>query len=122
MGSSDFLRCQADYYCYVKNLGNYFIILLLYISDMLIAGGSKWDIDMLKGELSKEFEMKDLGAAKQILLMRITRNNGVLWLSQEEYVKKVLSRFSMSYAKLVNTPLATHFKLSKEQSPTTEEE
>ena len=57
--------------------------------------------------------MKDLGAAKQILGMRITRSSGVLRLSQEEYVKKVLSRFSMSDAKLVSTPLASHFKLSK---------
>ena len=55
--------------------------------------------------------MKDLGAAKQILGMRIMRNSGVLRLSQEEYMKKVLSRFSISDAKLVNTPLATHFKL-----------
>ena len=37
-------------------------------------------------------------------------------------MKKVLSKFSMSDAKPMNTPLATHFKLSKEQSPTTEEE
>ena len=88
---------------------------------MLIAGGSKWDIDKLKWELSKEFEMKDLVVMKLILGMRITRNSGVLRLSQEEHVKKVLSRFSMGEAKPVSTPLATHFKLSKEQSPTTEE-
>ena len=31
--------------------------------------------------------MKDLGVAKQILGMRITRGGGVLRLSQEEYVK-----------------------------------
>ena len=62
MGSSGFLRCQADHYCYVKSLGNSFIILLLYVDDMLILGGSKRDIDKLKGEVSKEFEMKDLGA------------------------------------------------------------
>ena len=66
--------------------------------------------------------MKDLGATKQILGMRIMRNSGVLKLSQEEYMKKVLSRFSMSDAKSINTHLATHFKLSNEQSPTTEEE
>ena len=97
----------------MKNLSNSFIILLLYVDDMLIAGGSKRDIDKLKWELSKEFEMKDLGAAKQILGMRITTNNGVLKLSQEEYVKKVLRRFSIGEAKLVSTPLATDFKLSK---------
>ena len=65
--------------------------------------------------------MKDLDAAKQILGMRITKNNGVFRLSQEEYVKKVLSRFSTGEAKSVSTPLATHFKLSKELSPITEE-
>ena len=45
----------------------------------------------------------------------------MLRLSQEEYVRKVLSRFSISNSKSVSTLLATHFKLSKEQSPTTEE-
>ena len=54
--------------------------------------------------------------------MRITRNSGVLRLSQEEYVKKVPSKFNKGEAKSVSTPLATHFKLSKEQSPTTEDE
>ena len=64
MGSNGILRCQANHCCYVKNLGNSFIILLLYVHDMLIAGGNKRDIDKLKRELSKEFEMKDLGAVK----------------------------------------------------------
>ena len=68
--------------------------------------------------------MKDLGAAKQILGMRIIRDkaNGTLKLSQSEYVKKVLSGFNINEAKLVSTPLGSHFKLSKEQSPKTEEE
>ena len=50
------------------------------------------------------------------------RNIGILRLSQEKYVKKVLSRFSISDAKSVGTLLETHFKLSKKQSPTIEEE
>ena len=37
-------------------------------------------------------------------------------------MKKVLHRFKMDGAKSVNTPLAKHFKLTKEQSPKTEEE
>nr|CAN80991.1 hypothetical protein VITISV_021529 [Vitis vinifera] len=48
--------------------------------------------------------------------------NGTLKLSQSEYVKKVLSRLNMNEAKLVSTPLGSHFKLSKEQSPKTKEE
>ena len=68
--------------------------------------------------------MKDLGAVKQIFGMRITRDkaNGTLKLSQTEYVKKILRMINMNEAKLVCTPLGSHFKLSKEQSLKTEEE
>ncbi|RVX02980.1 Retrovirus-related Pol polyprotein from transposon TNT 1-94 [Vitis vinifera] len=56
--------------------------------------------------------------------MRIIRDkaNGTLKLSQSEYVKKVLSKFNMNETKPISTPLGSHFKPSKEQSPKTEEE
>ena len=59
--------------------------------------------------------MKDLGAAKQIIGMRITKDkaNGKLKLSQIEYVKKVLNKYNMNEAKLVSTPLDSNFRLSK---------
>ena len=68
--------------------------------------------------------MKDLGPAKQILGMRISRDRfeGILNLSQEKYIKKLLSRFNVGNAKTRNTPLGTHLKLSKRQSSQAEEE
>ena len=110
-----FKRCKVDHCCYVKFFGNSYIILLLYMDDMLIARSSIEEINNLKGQLSKQFAMRDLGVAKQILGMRIIRDkaNGTLKLSQSEYIKKILSRFSMNEAKTVSTPLGSHFKLSK---------
>ncbi|KAE8723109.1 Retrovirus-related Pol polyprotein from transposon TNT 1-94 [Hibiscus syriacus] len=124
MGSSGFTRCQADHCYYIKRFDNSFIILLLYVDDMLVAGSNMQEIINLKQKLSKQFAMKDLGAAKQILGMRIKRDtkSGTLMLSQAEYINKVLSRFNMQDAKPVSTPLGVHFRLSKEQSPKTEEE
>ena len=100
-----FKRCEAGHYCYVKSFNNSYIILLLYVDDMLIVGSGIEKINNLKKQLSKQFAMKDLGAAKQILGMRIIRDkaNGTLKLSQSEYVKKVLSRFNMNEAKPVST-------------------
>ena len=119
-----FKRCEADHYCYVKSFDNSFIILLLYVDDMLIAGSNIEEINNLKKQLSKQFAMKDLEAAKQILGIRIIRDkaNDTLKLSESEYVKKVLNRFNMNKAKPVSTPLGSHFKLSKEQSQKIEEE
>ncbi|RVX00963.1 Retrovirus-related Pol polyprotein from transposon TNT 1-94 [Vitis vinifera] len=119
-----FKRCEVDHCCYVKPFDNSYIILLLYVDDVLIVGSDIEKINNLKKQLSKQFAMKDLGATKQIIGMRIIRDkaNGTLKLSQSEYMKKVLSRFNINEAKPVSTPLGSHFKLSKEQSPNTEEE
>uniref|UniRef100_A0A803LDF8 Reverse transcriptase Ty1/copia-type domain-containing protein n=1 Tax=Chenopodium quinoa TaxID=63459 RepID=A0A803LDF8_CHEQI len=82
------------------------------------------DIIKLKHQLSKEFDMKDLGPAKKILGMQITRDKqrDTLQLSQSKYIKRVLQRFNMGDAKPVSTPLASHFRLSKDQSPQTDED
>ncbi|CAA0830118.1 Uncharacterized mitochondrial protein AtMg00810, partial [Striga hermonthica] len=90
----------------------------------LIAAKNMHDIIDLKGLLSQEFEMKDLGVAKKILGMEIRRDRGSkkLWLSQKGYVEKVLQRFGMNEAKPVGTPLANHFKLSVDMRPKSDKE
>ncbi|GKV35094.1 hypothetical protein SLEP1_g43407 [Rubroshorea leprosula] len=100
------------------------VYLLLYVDGMLIAAKSMLIIDDLKKQLSGEFKMKDLGAAKKILGMEIHRDHkgGKLFLSQKKYIEKVLERFGLHEAKAVTTPLGAHFKLSSNLSPETEEE
>ena len=68
--------------------------------------------------------MKDLGVAKQILGMRITRDmkNRKLMLSQGEYIENVLDRFRLKNTKPTSTPLDNHLKISKEICPKTHEE
>jgi len=48
-----------------------FVILLLYVDDILITSNSKGEVEKLKFELSREFEMKDLGVAKRMLGIEI---------------------------------------------------
>ena len=51
-----------------------FVILLLYVDDILIVGRNVSRIDKLKKQLSKSFSMKDLGPTKKILGIRIKRD------------------------------------------------
>jgi hypothetical protein len=50
---------------------NCHVFLLLYVDDMLIAAKSIKEVDKLKALLQREFEMKDLRAARKILGMEI---------------------------------------------------
>ena len=95
------------------------IYLLLYVDDMLLASQNMTEIARVKRLLNLESEMKHFGHAKKMLGTEITRNRKekVLYLSQVDYLKKVLKKFNLKGAKSVTTPLAQHFKLSKEQEP-----
>ena len=91
-------RCHSDRCVYFKRLENgSYVILLLYVDDMLVAGSNMQDINFLKKKLDNSFVMTDLGAAKKILSMRITRDrkNRKLTLSRGEYIHKALERFRM---------------------------
>ena len=73
MHKEDFQKCNANHYSYFKRYSSSYIILLLYVDDMLVVGSDMDDIRRLKQQLSKEFDMQDLGLAKKILGMQITR-------------------------------------------------
>ena len=108
MISSGFTRLQADHCYYSKWFENSYIILLLYVDDMLVAGLSMKEILNFKAKLVKEFSMKDLSPTKKILGMRINREKRLLKISQAKYVKKVLKRFNVSDSKPVNVLLGGH--------------
>ena len=117
MLSHGFKRSKYDSRVYIKIVDGSTIYLLLYVGDMLIVAKSIDEITTLKKLLSSEFDMKDLGAAKKIPGIQITRDkkSGLLFLSQHNYIKKVLHRINMHDSKPVSTPITPHFKLSAAQ-------
>lgn len=98
-------------------------MLLLYVDDTLVDCSNMDKIKSLKGQFSREFETKDTSLTKKILGMQITRDKerGILQLSKIEYNNHILQRFNMGDAKPICTPLASHFCLSKDQPPQTDE-
>ena len=84
MIDNDYHRSKYDNYVYHKELfDGSFIYLLLYVDDMLIFCKNMFEINRLKTQLQGDIEMKDLGAMKKILGMKIYRDReeGKLYLS-----------------------------------------
>ncbi|GJU85033.1 putative RNA-directed DNA polymerase [Tanacetum coccineum] len=120
IGKQGYRKTSSDHCVFFQKFGDDdFIILLLYVDDMLIVGKNIGRIAQLKRDLSKSFSMKDLGPAKQIIGIRIFRDRGAkkLHISQEQYIEKVLCRFNMDKAKVVSSPLTTNFKLTDKDCP-----
>lgn len=63
--------------------------------------------------------MKDLGISRKTRGMEIRRDMEAkkFWLSQKNYVKKLIEKFSMENVKHVSAPLANHIRLSISTCP-----
>ena len=70
-----YTRCKEDHCVYIRAVGmKVFNTLLLYVDNMLIIGKDKGVIAELKAQLRQTFAMKDLGATRKILGMKIERD------------------------------------------------
>ncbi|RVW43382.1 Retrovirus-related Pol polyprotein from transposon TNT 1-94 [Vitis vinifera] len=112
----------VDQCIYLKFSGSKFIILVLYVDDILLASSDVGLLHETKRFLSSKFDMKDLGDASFVLGIQIYRDRprGILGLSQKAYIDKVLSRFGMSNCALGDTPVAKGDKFSLHQCPKNE--
>ena len=91
MVSQGYTRSEYDHCLYFKKLNDIFMILVLYVDDMLIVSKSTDEINRLKAQMAMTFDMKDLGVAKKILGIEIHRDR-----------KNGKINFSVTYPKLKN--------------------
>ncbi|WJZ95165.1 hypothetical protein VitviT2T_013955 [Vitis vinifera] len=93
--SFGFKENTVDQCIYLKFSGSKFIILVLYVDDILLASSDVGLLHETKRFLSSKFDMKDLGDASFVLGIQIYRDRprGILGLSQKAYIDKVLSKF-----------------------------
>jgi len=119
-----FTMMEEDHCMYLKRSNNSFIILSLYVDNILIARNSKEMIDTTKKWLSSNFEMKDMGEASYVLGVKIIRDRfkRFLGLTQETYIKKMLERCHMQDSKPMDTPVDKSLSLSCDMCPKTLEE
>lgn len=123
MVRSGFIKSNYDNCVYLKKVKEVIkVYLILYVDNILVASYDRSVIIELKNLLSKKFDMKELGHAKKILGIDTVKDEtkGSIFLSQENYLRRVLKRFNTHEAKSVTTPLAQHIKLSSDQPPSNE--
>jgi transposase InsO family protein len=110
---------SADTCVYQLRKDALYVLVALYVDDLLLLANSLEGLSALKKDLSKRFSMTDLGEAHYILGIQIDRDRAArtLSISQREYVHKVLQRFGMLDCKPAAIPLPTSVQLTKADSP-----
>ena len=105
--------CTSDKCLYWKSFDCSFVMLCLYVDDILIFGDNVDHINKVKGFLNENFDMKDLGLAKVILGLKIDRTSNGIVVSQSHYVEKILKKYGYFDRKPVSTPYDSSVRLKK---------
>ncbi|KAI3520152.1 hypothetical protein L1887_09385 [Cichorium endivia] len=109
-----FVQSKNDYSLYVKQKGDTFIVLLVYVDDIVLTGNNEDEIESVKCFLKTKFLIKDLGILKYFLGIEIVNISDGLCLSQRKYCLELLYEFGLLGAKPINTPLDVNVKISSE--------
>jgi len=111
----DFSRSQADHSLYVKQTGEYLLIVIIYVDDLIILASNVSILKWLKSRLEDEFDMSDLGELHYCLGVEFKRDrvNRTITMSQSKYIEEVLKRFNMEECKPIGTLLDVNSKLLK---------
>jgi hypothetical protein len=86
-------------------------ILLLYVDDLLLTGDDSIEIDRIKMELSKEFEMTNLGLAHNYLGVEIVHQDNGIFIHQKTYIQKLLKKFGLQNCNPTNLPMDPKLQL-----------
>lgn len=100
---------------FIKRDKNSLTLVALYVDDFFVFSDNSKNVDNLKSKLSLEFDIKDLGEAKQCLGVRLTRDykRNAIFLDQENYIDKVLKSFGMENCNVVSTPMESKANVEK---------
>lgn len=109
-----FKKCPHEHALYVKvNNNGYMLMVCLYVDDLIFTGNDPRMFEDFKKEMTREFEMTDIGLMSYYLGIEVKQMEEGIFISQEGYAREVLKKFKMEKCNPVNTPVECGVKLSK---------
>ncbi|CAN0920234.1 Retrovirus-related Pol polyprotein from transposon TNT 1-94 [Linum grandiflorum] len=110
-----FQRSPSEASLYIKKgEDKNFLILCLYVDDLIYTGTNQQIIEEFKRAMMSEFEMTDLGLMKYFLGIQVKQKPGDIFISQEKYTEDMMKRFHMATCKPIATPMALNEKLQQD--------
>ncbi|KAL1548051.1 Beta-galactosidase 8 [Salvia divinorum] len=111
MAKHGYKQNHSDHTLFIKKNDDKVTCLIIYVDDMIITGDDKEEIKNLKENLSKEFEMKDLGVLKYFLGIEVLRSEQGIFLRQRTYVLDLLAETDLLECKPFDIPMVPNHRL-----------
>ncbi|CAM8956126.1 unnamed protein product [Rhodiola kirilowii] len=112
-----FVQSFNDYSLFTMTTNEHFLILLVYVDDVVLTGTSSALIERVKSFIHDKFQIKDLGNLKYFLGLEVARSPAGIFLNQRKYVMDMLDEYHFTECKPVKTPMETKHGLGLSSAP-----
>ncbi|XP_050876989.1 uncharacterized mitochondrial protein AtMg00810-like [Lathyrus oleraceus] len=110
----EFIECTTKHEVYVRRSMSELIKLYLYVDDLFTTSSCKKEIEEFKDDMSKEFEISDLGNILYFLSIEFYKSSRGLMLHQRTYASEILKIFEMEGCNVTSKPVETRLQLTKD--------
>lgn len=111
-----FERCPLEHALYRKGDAENFLLVGVYVDDLIITGRLSEDIQLFKDQMGRMFLMSDLGLLSYYLGMEVQQKDEQITVRQSSYAQKILEMAGMEGCNPCHTPMENRLKLSKSQA------
>ena len=111
-----FVQSANDHSLFTRSQGYVFLILLVYVDDIIITSNNMAYVTDMKFDLSKLFTVRDLGPLKYFLELEIARTIVRISICQRKYALEFLFKVGYLGCKPFTIPMEPNLKLSKKDS------
>ena len=108
-----FERNPLEHAVYRRSHSDGYLLVGVYVDDLIITGPNRANIDAFKQEMMNSFSMSDLGLLSYYLGIQVTQEKGVITLCQSSYTLKILEQAGMKGCNPCHVPMENRLKLSK---------
>ncbi|KAJ0471759.1 putative RNA-directed DNA polymerase [Helianthus annuus] len=99
-----FVQSKCDTSMFIKSANDVFVVLLVYVDDIVVTGNSVVEIEKVKQSLKTKFLIKDLGMLQYFLGIEVITCTDGICLSQRKYCTDLLAEYGMLGCKPVSVP------------------
>jgi hypothetical protein len=107
---------SVDKTLFTLKYGNDFLLVQIYIDDIIFGGSSHTLVSSFYEIMEKAFQMSIMGELIFFLAIQVKQTKQDIFVHQAKYTKDIMKKFNMAELKPVSTPISTAMMLDLDEN------
>jgi hypothetical protein len=108
-----FSQSKADYSLFTRDINGTFVVILVYVDDILVTNSDITAVQELKSIFHRHFQIKDLGLLRYFLGIEVARSSKGIYLCQRKYTLDILANSDTSGSTPATVPMQQNLNLTQ---------